>query len=304
MGRRLWLLVMLTLGVVILGVGIASAEFLLKFGGESSGAGRLLKPRDVAIDGSGNAWVADTEHSRVQKFNSSGEFVSQFGVAGGSQPNAIDLDSEGNVWVVAGSKVWEYKQSGELILSFGESGSGNGQFRGVVGIAIDPSGNVWTVETGSVIFGGSPRVQKFNSKGEYLSQFGKEGTGNGEFKEPGAIAADSEGNILVADTGNNRVQEFNSAGEYVRKYGSEGTGNGQFKSPRGIAVDSEGRVWVTDSLNHRIQRFSSKGAYQAQCGSLGPNDGQFSEPRGLFVSGSNVFVADTGNDRVQKLTCP
>ena len=305
---RLRLLVLMALGLLVLGMAPAAAQatFLLKFGGESSGAGRLLRPDDVAIDASGNAWVADTEHNRVQKFNSSGEFVSQFGVA--EPPVAIDLDSEGNVWVATsagfGGKVREYKTNGELIRSFGEYGTGNGQFASLSGIAIDPSGNVWTVEAGSEVFGSEKaRVQKFNSKGEYLAQFGKEGTGNGEFKAPGAIAADTEGNLLVADTGNARVQEFNSAGEYVRKYGSSGSGNGQFASPTGIAVDSEGRVWVTDTGNNRIQRFSSKGTYQAQCGAYGPNDGQFWQPRGIATSGSNIYVADTRNDRVQKLSC-
>lgn len=273
-------------------------EFAVKAGGESSGAGHLSAPPDVAIDGSGNAWVADTAHSRVQKFNSSGEFVSQFGVPPSTSTSfpaqifGIDIDSEGDIWLVLAelgtNQIRQYKPSGELISSWAVGSS--------QGIAIDPGGNAWVLE-GNV-------VKEFNSKGELLLQFGKFGTGNREFNSPQAIAADSEGNILVADTGNNRYQEFNSAGEFVRKVGSEGTGNGQFKSPRGIAVDSEGRVWVSDSGNNRLQRFSSKGAYQAQSGAYGPNDGQFVEPRGIATSGTNVWVADTGNDRVQKLSCP
>ena len=276
----------------------SSGEFTLKSGGESSGPGRLSAPNDVAIDASGNAWVADTAHNRVQKFNSSGEFVSQFGVSTGV--NGIDLDSAGDVWVVGKTIVREYSPSGELKLSFGSQGTGNGQFREAQDIAIDPSGNVWVVDSGEFL-SATTRVQKFNSKGKYLSQFGKLGSGNGEFSYPLGIAADSEGNILVADTGNSRYQEFNSAGEFVRKVGTEGTGNGQFKFPRGIAVDSEGRVWVTDSGNNRLQRFSSKGAYQTQFGAYGPNDGQFVSPSGIAISGTSLWVADTGNDRVQKL---
>ena len=282
-------------------------EFTLKFGGESTGAGRLSRPYDVAIDASGNAWVADTEHNRVQKFNSSGEFVSQFGVEptptgiGTGGPTGVALDSGGDIWVVTALKVREFSPSGELKTSFGSSGTGNGQFIAARDLAIDSSGNIWVVDSG--VLSTVDRVQKFNSSGTYLSQFGKEGTGNGEFISPEAIAIDSEGNILVADTGNHRYQEFNSAGEFVRKVGSEGTGNGQFKSPRGIAVDSEGRVWVADSGNARLQRFSSKGAYQTQFGKYGPNDGQFVEPRGIAISGSSLWVADTRNDRVQKFGC-
>jgi tripartite motif-containing protein 71 len=298
--RRLTLF--LVLGFLVCSVSAASAEcttgFLRKFGGESSGAGRLSAPRDVAIDSKGNAWVADTAHSRVQEFNSTGEFVAQFGTA--IAPNGIALDAEGNVWVVGTTQVRKYTSGGELKLSFGSSGTGNGQFKSATDLSIDPSGNVWVLDGHFDPFGGATnRVQKFNAKGEYLSQFGKEGTGNGEFKEPQALAIDSEGNILVADTGNNRVQEFNSAGEFVRKYSGEG--ENALKSPSGIAVDSEGRVWV--SGNSRIERFSAKGAYQAQFGAYGPNDGQFSGPRGIAISGSNIWVADTGNDRVQELSC-
>lgn len=285
---------LLSLGIV----GQAFAcEFTLKAGGESSGPGRLDSPRDVAIDASGNAWVADTGHNRVQKFNSAGEFVSQFGVPKAAssgtpaQVYGLDLDPEGDIWLAVNetgaNQVRQYKPNGELISSWSQY---------ALGIAIDAGGNVWVTE-GDV-------VKKFNSKGELLLQFGKFGTGNGEFSGPEAIAIDSEGNILVADTGNNRYQEFNSAGEFVRKVGSAGTGNGQFKSPRGIAVDSEGRVWVSDSGNNRLQRFSSKGAYQTQFGAYGPNDGQFSSPRGIAISGSTLWVADTGNDRVQKFGCP
>lgn len=301
---RLWALLGLLIIAMAATASLATAEcttsFLRKFGGEPSDAGELSNPRDIAIDSKGNTWVADSAHSRVQEFNASGEFVTQFG-AGEGFIYGIDLDSEGNIWVVKFSTVSKYKANGELILSFGSSGTGNGQFKLAQGIAVDSSGNAYVVDAG--LFSGVPRVQKFNSKGEYLSQFGKEGTGDGEFKIPQAIAVDSEGNILVADTGNNRVQKFNSAGEFLGRYGVEGTGNGQFKSPSGIAVDSEGKVWVTDSGNNRIERFSAEGEYLSQFGSKGSGNGQFSEAHGIAVSGSNIWVADSGNNRVQELSC-
>ncbi|HET9196747.1 MAG TPA: SMP-30/gluconolactonase/LRE family protein, partial [Solirubrobacterales bacterium] len=277
---------------------VFACEYKLEFGDTSTGAGQLSLPRDVAVDPSGNVWVADTGHKRVQKFNSSGEFVSQFGLTSLTGVNGITTDASGNVLVATATKIRKYKSNGELLSEFGSEGTGNGQFKSAQDLAVDASGSIWVVDKGSA--GTAVRVQKFNSSGVYQSQFGKEGTGNGEFKLPEAIAVDSEGNLLVADTGNNRYQEFNSAGEFVRKVGSAGTGNGQFESPRGIAVDSEGRVWVADSGNSRIQRFSSKGSYQAQIGIYGPNPGEFIEPRGIAISGSNLWVADTGNNRGQK----
>ncbi len=130
------------------------------------------------------------------------------------------------LWSATGASGAECK--GEFIRKFGSLGSGDGQFLGgPTGVSVDPKGNVWTIEL--KVFSGNARVQKFNSEGKYLSKFGSEGTGEGQFKEPQGIATDAEGNILVADTGNNRIQEFNPEGKFVRAYGKEGTGNGEFK---------------------------------------------------------------------------
>ena len=74
-------------------------------------------------------------------------------------------------------------------------------------------------------------MEEFSSTGEYITKVGTSGSGNGQFYHPTGIAADSNGDIWVADTRNNRVQELSSTGEYIRQFGSEGTGNGQFIEP-------------------------------------------------------------------------
>jgi tripartite motif-containing protein 71 len=90
-------------------------------------------------------------------------------------------------------------------------------------------------------------VQEFNSKGEYLSQFGSKGSGNGQFYSPLGIAIDSTGNLWVADN-NYRFQEFNSKGEYLTKFGTLGGGEGQFYNPADLAFDAAGNIWVTDEF--------------------------------------------------------
>jgi sugar lactone lactonase YvrE len=134
---------------------------------------------------------------------------------------------------------------------------------------------------------------------EFNFEFGKEGSGNGQFKEPNGIATDSAGNIWVVDTGNNRVQEFNEKGEYLSQFGKEGTGNGQLKGPKGIAIDSEGDIWVVDTGNNRLQKFNPKGEYLSQIGKEGTGNGEFKSPTGIAI-GSGIWVTDTGNNRVQK----
>ena len=110
---------------------------------------------------------------------------------------------------------------------------------------------------------------EFNSKHEYLRQFGSEGTGEGQFKGIGGIATDASGDVYVTDYGNNRVEEFSPTGTYLRQFGSAGLGAGQFSAPTGIAVDSSGNVWVLNTHGVLVQKFSATGAYISGFGSAG-----------------------------------
>lgn len=133
--------------------------------------------------------------------------------------------------------------------AFGTAGTGDGQFEFPTDVAFDSSGNIWVVDQGN------NRVEKFNSKGEYLYQFGSFGTGDGQFRGPQGLAIDASGNLWVSDNSDHRVQKFNSKGEYLLKFGSEGAGEGQFHNPQGIAIDSLGNLWVVDDNNSRIQKW-------------------------------------------------
>ena len=137
---------------------------------------------------------------------------------------------------------------------------------------------------------------------QFVSAFGSEGTGNGQFKEPTGIGVNPiNGNVVVSDEKNNRVQVFTEKDEFVRAFGIEGSGNGQFKEPRGVAVDSKGNIWVTDTGNNRVEEFNEKGEYLSQFGTVGTGNGQFTSPKGLAVDAKgNIWVADSGNNRVEE----
>jgi hypothetical protein len=100
-----------------------------------------------------------------------------------------------------------------------------------------------------VVDWGNFRIQKFSSTGTFITKWGSEGTGNGQFKSTGGIAVDPFGNVFVADSDNHRIQKFKLANPcpsgttqivsgvcFVTKWGSPGTANGQFKSPFSIAI--------------------------------------------------------------------
>ncbi len=136
----------------------------------------------------------------------------------------------------------------------------------------------------------------------FVTAWGSQGTGNGQFDVPYDVALDSSGNVYVADAANARVQKFTSTGAFITKWGTTGTGNGQFMGPTGIVVDGGGNVYTVDQGNHRIQKFTSAGTFLTAWGSMGTGDGQFMYPGDVAVAGGDVYVSDGLNHRVQKFT--
>ena len=138
---------------------------------------------------------------------------------------------------------------------------------GPYGITVNPPGDVYVVDAFN------NRVQKFDSSGNYLSQFGSSGSGDGQFNGPYGVAIDSGGNIYVTDLSNNRVQKFDSSGNYLSQFGSSGSGDGQFNGPIDVAIDATGNIYVTDTDNNRVQVFGpvpvySTGPYSTQASGL------------------------------------
>jgi RHS repeat-associated protein len=194
------------------------------------------------------------------------------------------------------------------------SGQGNlgWKLREPTSTTVDPSGlhlthtTVYNETTGNVLESTTPEGTAENAGPAFVQQFGVEGTGKGQLKNPKGMAIDLKGNIWVADDSNSRLEEFTPSGEYVGTLGSFGTGNGQFNSPKGIAIDSKGNMWVVDTVNNRIQEFTEKAGkyeYLRQVGSLGSEAGKFNEPKGIAVdSHNNVWVTDSKNNRVEEFS--
>ena len=179
----------------------------------------------------------------------------------------------------------------------GAEEEGEGHLAVPGGVVTDAAGNVYVSDPGN------HRVAKFSPTGEYLSEFGETGSGNGQFGEGiGPIAVGPEGDVYVADPAHHRVERFDASGEYVSQLGSEGTGNGQFGTViGGIAVDQAGVVWVSDSSNHRVERFNAKGEYLGKLGSEGTGYGQFASPRAIAIDPSrNAWVVDLGHERIEE----
>lgn len=174
-----------------------------------------------------------------------------------------------------------------------------------------------TPDPESVIVGYGPRIsnQLQPSSGPYsLSDRPGPGAGRGQFDEPRGIAADiATGNTYVVDMGNHRVESFAFDGAFAGSWG--GTGSAvSFGStdaglgPTGIAVGYDGLIYIADTWNHRVVVLNSNGEAVREFGSFGDTadapdataqPGLFFGPRAVAVTGDEIFVVDTGNERVQ-----
>ena len=105
------------------------------------------------------------------------------------------------------------------------------------------------------------RIQKFTKEGNFVSSFGTQGKGHGEFNLPWGITTNKDREIFVADWGNDRIQKFSPDGNFLAQYGTSGRGDGQFVRPSGVTVNPNGYIYVADWGNERIQILNPEGQF-------------------------------------------
>jgi hypothetical protein len=144
---------------------------------------------------------------------------------------------------------------------------------------------------------GNHRIQAFDILGQFISEFGSHGGGEGQFDDPQGLAVDRQGRVTVVDRGNNRLEVLSFDGETFGYLDSYTAG---FNAPTAVAVDAWGNIVVADTGNNRIVVLDAEGGFVAEY--TEPNDGYtgtFNALRGVAVEqDGDLVVADTGNQRV------
>ena len=244
-------------------------------------------------------------------------------------PFGVAVDSAGNVYVGGGYTVRKISPAGSVSTlagsdGFGGSADGTGsaaRFNGAFGVAVDGAGNVYVSDVGNCT------IRKITPAGVVSTLAGSpgvvghgDGTGSAaQFASPTGVAVDSAGNVYVGDHDNGTVRKITPAGVVSTLAGSpgafnhtDGTGSAaRFDRPAGVAVDSAGNVYVADTFNHTIRKITPAGVVSTLAGSAyvsGSADGtgsaaRFNFPQGVAVdSAGDVYVADTGNHTMRKIT--
>jgi uncharacterized repeat protein (TIGR03803 family) len=299
-------------------------------------------PSGIAVDSTGNVFVADANHA-IRKITPAGVVSTVAGLLGRrgredgaasvarfDAPSGLAIDTSGNLFV-ADSRNWTIRKitAGGVVSTFagsaGELGSTDGignaaRFSIPQGIAVDATGVVFVADTlNHTVRKITPDRAVSTLAGLANNAGSSDGSGSAaRFAEPFGVAADTFGNVHVADTRNHLIRSVTSDGVVTTSAGlvSQGSSDGaaqaaRFSISRGLVVDSVGYTYVADSSNHTIRKITPDGTTSTLAGTAGVagstnglgSAARFRFPGGLAVDSSgNVFVADTNNHTIRKIT--
>lgn len=169
--------------------------------------------------------IGDVFNSEIDVYNpDTGEYVRSYGSFTGRVgdrpffgPGGMSFDNQNRLWVTdfSGDVIKIYDaNNGELLRSFGSSGTGSGQYQGPAGLSVSPNtGRVYVSDQFN------NRIKVLDQEGNNLFSFGTPGNGPGQFGEPIGVELDEFDNIYIADSRNSRVQVFDKEGNFLTSFG-------------------------------------------------------------------------------------
>ncbi len=260
-------------------------------------------PAGTALDATGNLYVSDFKNCTIRKI-SPAQVVSTLAGLAGVSGNHDDLGSLARF----GATNWYSYANVDLT-----------PFYGPAGLYVDEAGNIEIADQGN----GSLRVATPAGAVNTLATFASlhdSARGLWAFTRPSSVVFDRAGNIYVADAGTNVIFKITSAGTITTFAGTagifggfaDGTGSAAgFNHPGALAIDGTDTLYVADTWNKVIRKITPAGVVTTLAGDpgkAGSTDGtgsgaQFYDPNGLTVDRSgNVYVADSGNNLIRKIT--
>ena len=215
---------------------------------------------EIGIDG--NIWVAErcganscigSDVDPILLFDKEGNLLRSFGGGMIAWPHGIDVDHEGNVWIAdaasggsardaatTGHAVLKFSPEGELLMTLGTPGVRGDPPNYLTqpsDVVVAPNGQIYVVDSHDRTVA---RVVRYAADGTYMETWGELGYGPKQFRDPHALAMDSQGRLFVGDRYNNRIQIFDQEGEFLAIWT-------QFGRPSGIYIDENDVIYVADS---------------------------------------------------------
>lgn len=267
---------------------------LSNFGGDGGSAtnAQFSTPQGIAVDSSGNIYIADSGHHRIRK-----------------------IDTSGNISTYAGT--------GTVGLTGDGGPATSARINTPLGIFIDSSDNLYIAEANN------SRIRKVDTSGNISTVVGTSSGFSGDnglatsaqISSPFGVGVDSAGNLYIGDTGNQRIRKVDTSGTITTFAGTGSGGSGgdggaatsaQINTPMQVVADTSGNVYITDYSNIRIRKVDTNGiittfagtGVSGYSGDNGPaTSAQLNYPRSIAIDSSgNLFIADSSNSRIRKVT--
>ena len=305
-------------------------------------------PSGVAVDASGNLFIADTSNNRIRKVDPNG-FVTTvagngtYGYAGDGgaatnasldYPQGVAVDTSGDLFIADtdNHRIRKVDPNGLITTvagngTYGNSGDGGAATDASLNfpsaVAVDNSGNLFIADTGNSV------IRKVDKNGIITTVAGNgrlaySGDGGpatlASLYYPYGLTVDDSGNLLIVDTGNNRIRKVDASGiittvvgNGINGYSGDGGAatNASLDYPQGISVDAFGNLLVADTDNHRLREVNPNGTIQTVAGNGNPGysgDGGAATnaslyyPQGVAVDTyGNPFIVDRSNARIRKV---
>jgi uncharacterized protein (TIGR03437 family) len=304
--------------------------------GGSATSAELATPVRIILDSSGKIYIADGVNDRIRVISSgtintiAGDGT--YGYTGDTaaatkaelnDPTGMAFDSSGNLYIAdATNNVIRMVTSGGTISTFagnhiaGFIGDGglavDAEISNPTAVAVDSFGNVFICDAGNNVIRKVSSANIFTVLGGAATEL--------QLNQPDGIAFDSKGVMYVADTGNRRIVRLvNGGGPTVfagnGTLGSSGDGglavDASLGDPMGVAVDAAGNVYIADTFNSKIRKVTPDGVINTIAGDgieAFFGDGSLATKAALYFphdvtvdSSGNVYIADTGNNRIREL---
>ncbi|HET9505291.1 MAG TPA: NHL repeat-containing protein [Hymenobacter sp.] len=244
-----------------------------------------------------------------------------------SAPEGLAADAQGNVYVAdyGNGRIRKITPAGTVSTLAGNGNAGltdgpgaSASFKGPADVALDNQNNIYVADFENNC------VRKITPAGVVSTLAGTATAGfvNGSataarFDRPYGLAVDAQGNVYVADYGNACIRKITPSGVVSTLAGTGALGyadgpgsSAQFVGPKALALDAQGNLYVADFAGERIRKVTPAGVVStlAGTGKFGYTDGpgssaQFSGVSGLALDAQgNLYVADTGNNCIRKVT--
>ena len=329
------------------------------YAGDSGAANQaqLNFPVAATVDSKGNLYICDTNNHRVRKVTPDGNITTVAGTGtasysgdGGAAtsatlntPSGIAVDSAGNIYI-ADTKNFVIRKvtpDGKISTYAGNQGLGAGyggdngppnsagaEFDTPLGLALDPSGNLYIADAGSATSSTGNLIRKITTDGKLLTTVAGLGSTAGRIKNPTSLAVDASGTYLyIANVGAKNIVRLQLATGNLTNFAGNGSSGYSPDGPvgisttlnnaAGVAIDAAGNVYIADTVNSLVRVVNPSGYMTTIAGHVlsggrlipgfsgdgGPaTSAQLSSPKGLALdSKGNVYVCDSSNSVIRIL---